>query len=135
MARKLTKKELQGAGWGKWKKKFWGKVKKVKGHVKRHAKKAIRHGKKIAKAAGKQAKSMAISAGKEMLEQSKQEAKNLISQTIDEAKEAALSHVRKHVCSTVGSGFLDKDAKKLKSLAHAHLNAVHKKALCTCQDW
>ena len=49
--------------------------------------------------------------------------------TIEEAKEAAVSHVRKHVCSTVGSGFFDKDAKKLKAAGHKHLEAVHKKAL------
>ena len=64
-----------------------------------------------------------------MLEQGKEEAKQLISQTIDDAKQAAVSHVRKHVCSTVGSGFFDKDAKKLKSIAHKHLESVHKKAM------
>jgi len=97
--------------------------------VKKHVKTAIRHGKKVAKAAAKQAKAAAIAAGKELLEQSKQEAKNMISQSIEEAKEAAVSHVRKHVCSTVGSGFFDKDAKRIKVAAHKHFDAVHKKAL------
>ena len=130
MARKLSKKDLQGAGgWGRFKKSIWGKAKKVKNHVKRHAKKAIAHGKKVARATLKSAKQAAIAAGKEMLEQAKQEAKDLIAQTVSEAKEAALSHVKKHVCSTVGSGFFDKDAKKIKAHALKHLDSVHKKGL------
>jgi len=129
MARQLSKKDLAGAGWGSWGKKLWKKTKKVRHHIKRHAKKAVTHAKKVAKKTLKHAKTAAIAAGKEMLEQGKEEAKNLISQTIEDAKEAAVSHVRKHVCSTVGSGFFDKDAKKLKSIAHKHLDSVHKKAM------
>ena len=130
MARKVTKQQLKtGAGWG-WAKKLFKKAKThVVKHVKKHGRRAMAHAKKVGKAAAKQAKAAAIAAGKEMLEQAKEEGKALLQQTVEEATEAAVGHVRKHVCSTVGSGFFNKEKKKLHALAKKELNAVHKKGI------
>ena len=129
MARKSKKELRTGAGWG-WFKKSFNKVKKhVVKHVKKHAKTAIAHGKKAARAAAAQAKAAAISAGKELLEQAKEEGKQMLQNTIEEATEAAVGHVRKHVCSTVGSGFYNKEKRKLIKAAHKEMDAVHKKGM------
>ena len=130
MARKVTKQQLKsGAGW-KWFKKSFRKVRNhVVKHVKKHGRRAIAHGKKVAKAAAKQAKAAAIEAGKEMLEQAKEEGKQLLQQTIDDATEAAVGHVRKHVCSTVGSGFFEKEKKKIRKAAHKEMDAIHRKGM------
>ena len=129
MARKSKKELRTGAGWG-WFKKSFNKVKKhVVKHVKKHAKTAIAHGKKAARAAASQAKAAAIQAGKELLEQAKEEGKQMLQNTIEEATEAAVGHVRKHVCSTVGSGFYNKEKRKLIKAAHKEMDAVHKKGM------
>ena len=129
MARKSKKELRTGAGWG-WFKKSFNKVKKhVVKHVKKHAKKAIAHGKKAARAAASQAKAAAISAGKELLEQAKEEGKQMLQNTIEEATEAAVGHVRKHVCSTVGSGFYNKEKRKMIKAAHKEMDAVHRKGM------
>ena len=129
MARKTKKQLATGAGWG-WFKKSFNKVKNhVKKHVKKHAKRAIAHGKKAARAAAKQAKAAAISAGKELLEQAKEEGKQMLADTIADATEAATSHVRKHVCSKVGSGFYSAQKKQLIKMAHKEMDAVHRKGI------
>jgi hypothetical protein len=129
MARKSKKELRTGAGWG-WFKKSFNKVKKhVVKHVKKHARTAIAHGKKAARAAASQAKAAAISAGKELLEQAKEEGKQLLQNTIEEATEAAVGHVRKHVCSTVGSGFYNKEKRKMIKAAHKEMDAVHRKGM------
>ena len=129
MARKTKKQLATGAGWG-WFKKAFKKVKThVVKHVKKHAKHAIAHGKKAARAAASQAKAAAISAGKELLEQAKEEGKQMLQSTIEEATEAATAHVRKHVCSTVGSGFFNAEKKKLRKMAHAEMEKVHRKGM------
>ena len=129
MARKTKKQLATGAGWG-WFKKAFKKVKThVVKHVKKHAKTAIHHGKKAARAAAKQAKAAAISAGKELLEQAKEEGKQMLQDTIEDATQAATAHVRKHVCSTVGSGFFNAEKKKLTKMAHAEMNKVHSKGM------
>ena len=129
MARKTKKQLATGAGWG-WFKKAFKKVKThVVKHVKKHAKTAIAHGKKAARAAASQAKAAAIAAGKELLEQAKEEGKQMLQNTIEEATEAATSHVRKHVCSTVGAGFFNAEKKKLRKMAHAEMEKVHRKGM------
>ena len=129
MARKSKKQLATGAGWG-WFKKTFHKVKKhIFGHVKKHGRRAIAHGKKVAKSAYKQGKSAAISAGKELLEQAKEEGKAVLKSTIDDATSAAVGHVRKHVCSTVGSGFFNSEKKKMVKMAHSELEKIHRKGM------
>mgnify|MGYP001048714803 FL=1 len=103
MARKTKKQLATGAGWGWFKKAFKAVKKKVVHHVKKHGRAAIAHGKKVARSAAKQAKQAAITAGKELLEQAKEEGKQMLKDTVEEATSAAVSHVRKHVCSKVGA--------------------------------
>ena len=129
MARKSKKQLATGAGWG-WFKKAFKKVKThVVKHVKKHGRRAIAHGKKVAKSAYKQGKAAAISAGKELLEQAKEEGKQMLQDTIEDATQAATAHVRKHVCSTVGSGFFNAQKKMLTKMAHKEMEAVHRKGM------
>ena len=129
MARKSKKQLATGAGWG-WFKKSFKKVKShVVKHVKKHGRRAIAHGKKVAKSAYKQGKAAAISAGKELLEQAKEEGKQMIQDTIEDATQAATAHVRKHVCSTVGSGFFNSEKKKMVKMAHSELEKIHRKGM------
>ena len=129
MARKSKKQLATGAGWG-WFKKSFKKVKAhVVKHVKKHGRRALAHGKKMAKSAYKEGKAAAISAGKELLEQAKEEGKQMLQDTIEDATQAATAHVRKHVCSTVGSGFFNAEKKKMVKMAHSELEKIHRKGM------
>ena len=128
--KKLTKAQINTKLKGGWFKKLWGAAKRgYKKHVHKHVRKAVAHGKKVAKKAAREAKQMAIEHAKDLLEEGKAQAKEALEQTIAEATEAATSHVRKHVCGAVGSGFFNAEKKKIRAAAHKHFDAVHKKAL------
>jgi hypothetical protein len=128
--RRVTKAHLQGAGWGKWGKKLWGKVKTgYNTHVKKHVKKAAAHAKKVAREAASAAKRVAAEHARQMLEEAKQQAKEALMETVHSAAEAATHHVRKTVCGAVGSGFHNPEKKKMIALVHRHFDLFHKKAV------
>ena len=127
--RKVTRRQLQGAGFG-WGKKLWGKVKSgYNKHVSSHVKKAAAHAKKVAREAAAHAKRIAAEHARQMLEEAKEQAKQALMETVHSAAESATNHVRKTVCGAVGSGFHNPEKKKMIALVHKHFDAIHKKAV------
>ena len=129
MPRKTKQQLRTGAGWG-WFKKTFHKVKRhIFGHVKKHGARAIAHAKKVGKQAYKDGKAAAIATGTQVLQQAKEEGKRVLKSTIDDATKAAVGHVRKHVCSKVGSGFFNAQRDRLIKMAHSEMEKVHRKGI------
>ena len=63
------------------------------------------------------------------MEEAKKEAKRALTEAAEDAAQALHSHVKKTVCSSVGSGFFKAHGRQLKTLYHKEFDKVHKKAL------